>query len=161
MKIVLLVDKQTITRVDKNVLISDSNNYVFVQFVFDFGENPEEIYDKMQAIFWHDEETKYVDIDGIDGICMVPNEFLTSGSFKISLCLSNDEVNITTNRVTIDVGSSGFGDIYKPDAYSKLDERIKNLEKTVASISNKVDKLEEKIESGDQNDNVGEGSTNS
>lgn len=156
MKLVFLVDNQIITRVDKNILISDSNNYVFVQFVFGFLENIKNVYDIAEAIFWRDGETKYVDLDGIDATCRIPDEFLTAGSFKISLLLTNNVESITTNRVVIDVGPSGFENVYKPDVYSKLINRIEKLEKDITHLTSRVDKLEEKAESGDQNDNVGE-----
>lgn len=160
MKLVFLVEKQIIKRVDHNVLVADSNSYVYSQFVFDFCDNVENVYDRSEAIFWKDGETEYVLLDGISSDCKIPDKFLGSGSFKISLILSKDDVIVTTNQVTIDVKPSGFEFVYKPDAYSKLVERIECLEKSVGKLLVTVDDLENRVKvlEGDQNDNAGTGS---
>lgn len=157
MKLIFLVNKQTLTRVDKNILVADSSNYVCAQFVFDFCDSIESIYDRAQAIFWKDGETKYIDLDGISGDCSIPDEFITAGSFKISLLLSNGDINITTSPVSIDVKPSGFTQVTKPDVYSKLVERIDCLEKITGKLIASVDDLEERVSilEGDQNDNDG------
>lgn len=153
MKVVFLVDNQIIRRVDKNILIADSNDYVYAQFIFNSGYNIEDMFDTAHAIFWNGDETEYVDIDDINGQCMIPNSYLGYNSFKISLLLTRDDLTvITTNQVTIDIKPSGFKHVNKPDAYSKITERLDIIDKSIANILFRLSKLED-----DQNEVIGSG----
>lgn len=155
MNLVFLVNGQKLTRVDKNELISDSEGYVSAQFVFNFEKNPEEMYDKIEAVFWSDEDVEYVEIDGISGKCLVPDKYLSAGSFKISLWIQSGETSsIPTNRVIIDVVNSGLKEVIRPDLYSKMEERISKIETKVKELEVLISNKDSDSTGGnDQNEN--------
>lgn len=132
MNLVFLVKDNTITRVDKNEVISDSKEYVGAQFVFNFWDTISNSYDKVEAVLWLDEETEYIEVDLNNGKVLIPDKYIVPGSFKISLWITNGSISFPTNRITIDVTDSGMTKIERPDAYSKLEQRISELEKKVS-----------------------------
>lgn len=137
-KIVILQDNQTISRIDKNKIVSDSTGIVHLQVVDMNAINTADHYDSYQAVFWHEDGSiEYVNIDPINGICEIPDTCLKEQTFKIGLygVLSNGSL-LTTNRIVVDVISSGFEEPESyPDAYSKLLCRVEKLEKKVGTLS--------------------------
>lgn len=141
-KIIVHYSKQSIKRIDSNQIVADSNNYVYIQFVPLDEIWLESKIESLETLFMlQNGKNVYVAIDPKTGICRVPDECISGSmnSFNFMLYgtfISSDEKRtVTTNRITVDIIPSGFDKVPRPDAYSKLADRVTALETEIEQIN--------------------------
>lgn len=137
MKLVFLVNDQSLKRVDKNILVSDSVDFVHAQFVFTYVSWTKVDDGRLRAIFWYNEKTEYVDLDNCF-TCKVPDECLKCDSFQVSLMAEYGGAVVPTEKINIDIKPSGFDKPSRPDAYSKIIERLNQIEKDIKELNRKI-----------------------
>jgi hypothetical protein len=135
------VDKQVITRVDKNILAAKSQNYIKARF--NFSIEWESI--SKTAQFTKGENTYNVAISSA-GTCTVPWEALTSsGILKVSVF--GDDL-ITTNYSSIPIKESGYVDdgefpldptpSYFAEIQENEEQRIANENERIANDADRM-----------------------
>lgn len=133
MQLVFYIDRQTIKRADKNVVVSGSKNYVTAKFI-DINKdwkNP------ITAIFG-----AYTQILDENGECEVPWVVLKNpGSFSVSAFCGD---LITANKVIVPVLESGYIEGQTPtpptqDVYSQLVSMVQNAIDTADSVRDDAD----------------------
>lgn len=108
------IDGQTIERLDKNKIASDSAQYVLARFDVSSDWNMEKLFTplfRVGAVSYTPElreDGKYLDENNI---CVVPHECLqNSGVVSVSAFLTDENKRITTAEVQFVVEKSGFAD---------------------------------------------------
>ena len=124
MELLFNIDKQHISRIDKNRVAADSRNYLSARFSFS------EEWDKLikTAVFRHGSRIycKVLEND----ICTVPWEVIASGIVYVS-CFAGDR--ITTDIAKVYVSASGYAKGETPaeptpDIYSQILDKINMLQ---------------------------------
>ena len=148
MTLLFYVNNQTLSlnpTQTKTKIVADSRNYLKVQFMFQTSEWKKG--DLLYALFTHKGKT-YKKILGIEegtkwNECYVAPEVIKEGEFSISVYSNN---LITTNKVTIPVGASGYTEDIEnqPNTPSVL-EQMNALMFKYASLCNDMYKACEQI----------------
>ena len=124
MELLFCVDKQHISRVDKNNVVADSRNYLFAEF--SFSEEWNSLI--KTAVFRHGDKNYSVVLN--NDFCIVPWEVISSGIVYVS-CFAGDR--ITTDMAKVYISASGYADGEtpaepSPDVYEQILEKLKNLQ---------------------------------
>lgn len=144
MKLIFLISGQRASRIDKNVLVAGSENYVYGQVVLsEYVSNVDEV-DAIVAVLWKDNlATEYYHVNVENGMFIFPEKYLDAGTFKMGFQIEVGTSFITTNQIVIDVKSAGYDKIAELDLYQQLIKRVDKLEERINILEKK----------GDQNDN--------
>lgn len=127
------VNNQILSRVDKQVLVNKSVNYVFCNF--EFQTDDWEATDKF-VIFKDSWGKAYTISLGISNTirCVVPQEALKGTHFKISVYTGDSESLITTNELTILLIPSGYTTNITPTSSGDPDIFIQIFEELETKI---------------------------
>lgn len=156
MKLIFLVYGQQISRIDKNILVSGSENYVYGQIVLgDYIVGVDEI-NKISAVLWKNNSTEYLNVNLESGTFQIPDDYINPGEFKISFQIEMGDRLITTDRIVMNVKSAGYDKIVELDPYQRLLKQFEKVENTLNQMESRISMLEK----GDnQNDNDGTSNT--
>lgn len=124
MNLLFSVDKQIITRTDKEKVVRDSMNYLHANFTFS-----EEWTGQITAVFKSKSGAYNVLLDNLNS-CLVPWEVLKDEVIEISVFCRD---LITANKAKIITIESGYeigeeGRIPTPDIYTQIIDMINNIE---------------------------------
>lgn len=143
MEINFTLDKQLIRRTDRNVVVSNSQNYLTAKFTLlsDDWEMP------ITAIF-----NSYAVVLNEDLTCTVPWEALVNpGEMLVSAYCGNLH---TASIVYVEIQASGYGRLREsleptPDVYNQLIEKTNQAIQTANEAINTANSIKEDAESGE------------